>query len=229
MNKIKDLLLLAVTFTIAILLSVNLPQADSAIQNPPQFDIPTIETTLTLPTDALPVDLEKDGWHYSVYRSSFGVLCHSDTCLIAWNINDYYVTPWGKCFWHDTAGWQFAPAQGPEGKELTLPTEASASAIYGIDVSRTYERDGWKYWIQHLVPPRDRYHHEGHLYYKGILVPDGNRPNDFMITPFGTLYWHGKTKATRYGPQGWMRTPNPRYPMGDEIEPVPIDEYDFVD
>lgn len=139
-HKIKDMLLLVVAFTVAILLSINCHLAGSAVENPPQIDI---------------------------------------------------------------------------------------STIYGIDVSRTYEQDGWKYFVEHLIPPRDRYHHEGHLYYEDIKVPDGNRLNDFIITPFGTLYWHGHEKVTRYGPQGWMRIPNPRYPAGDEIDLV--DDYDFVD
>ena len=108
MNKIQDLLLLVVAFTVAILLSINLQLADSAVEIPPQVVIHTIDDSeLTLPTNALPVDLVKDGWHWSVTRNGFGVLCHEDMCLLAWNINDYYVTPWMRCFWRGEAGWQF--------------------------------------------------------------------------------------------------------------------------
>lgn len=231
MNKLKDLFLLVITFSIAILLSVNLQLTDgsSVVENPAQPNQPTVDVSIAVPTDASPIPMEKDGWHWSVYRDSMGVLCYKDSCLIANDINDFYVTPWGKCFWQGDAGWQFAAVSGPAGKELTIPNElTSTKAIYGIDISRTFENGAWKYYVEHLVPPRDRYHHEGHVYYDGKEVPDGNKPNDYLVTPFGYLYWHGTSKVTRYGPQGWMRIPNPRHPIGDEVSPVTIDSYDFT-
>lgn len=104
---------------------------------------------------------------------------------------------------------------------ITTPT------VYARDISRTYEMGDWKHYIEHLVPPGDRYLHVGHLYYSGREVRDASNYNDYMVTPWGKIYWMGKTRATRYGPQGWMRTPNSRFPIGQELSPVE-DGYDFT-
>ena len=111
-NRVQKLACPTEIYTTVIISRIS---ADSAVQNPPQVYTPIIETTFTLPTNVLPIDMKKDSWHYFVNKDGFGVLCHSDMCLIAWNINDYYVTPWGQCFWQNVAGWQFVPAKGPEG------------------------------------------------------------------------------------------------------------------
>jgi len=89
--------------------------------------------------------------------------------------------------------------------------------VYVMDISRTYEMGDWKHYIEHLVPPGDRYLYKGHLYYQGREVKDASNYNDYIITPWGKLYWVGKTRVTRYGPQGWMRTPNARFPIGQEV------------
>ena len=100
--------------------------------------------------------------------------------------------------------------------------------VYAMDISRTYEMGDWKHYIKHLVPPGDRYLHVGHLYYNGREVQDASNYNDYMKTPWGNLYWVGKTRVTRYGPQGWMRTPNARFPIGQEIFPMESD-YNFTE
>jgi len=100
--------------------------------------------------------------------------------------------------------------------------------IYAMDISRTYERGNWKHYIQHLVPPGDRYLYQGHLYYKGREVQDARNYNDYMRTPWGNLYWVGKTRVTRYGSQGWVRTPNLRFPIGQEVFPTEND-YNFTE
>lgn len=94
------------------------------------------------------------------------------------------------------------------------PADIKEGNIYGIDVSRTYEMDGWVYKVEHLVPPGHRYHHQGRLYRDGKEAPDGRRFNDYIDTPFGRLFWVGKGPGFRYNPQGWMREPDPRYPLG---------------
>lgn len=228
MNKLHDLFLLTVAFVVVICISVSMRTNLGANTASTQPNI-----TIGLPSD-LPGDLREDGWHFYIYEGSRGVLCYKNQCLIASQINDYYVTPWGNCYWHDTTGWHFKAAKGPMGDKLEIDNLKGDSfygempTVYAMDISRTYEMGVWKHYIKHLVPPGDRYLHVGYLYYNGREVKDASNYNDYMKTPWGNLYWVGKTRVTRYGPQGWMRTPNARFPIGQELFPDEEDGYDFT-
>jgi len=231
MNKLKDLFLLVVTFSIAIVLTVNLRTADSNASHT-QSEQQVIVDVSAPPAPPV-VDMEKDGWYWYLYKGTRGCLCTANQCLIAFNINDYYVTPWGKCYWHGDKGWWFTKADGPVGEELTPPTTVDLKAetqsdYFGVDISREYTSGVWRYSIEHFVPPGHRYHHEGHLYYNGHELPTPTRINDYYVTPWGRLYWVGM-KRIRWEPNGWMRTPNPRSPMGRELTPLEIENYDLVD
>ena len=114
MNKLKDILLFAVAIGLTICLTVSLRTISGANTYPAN----TTNIVIDLPSD-FPGDKREDGWHYYIYEGTRGCLCYKDSCLIGPEINDYYVTPWGKCFWHgEPAGWRFNAAKGPLGTEL---------------------------------------------------------------------------------------------------------------
>jgi hypothetical protein len=211
MNRIKDLTLLA----IALGLVIGISMANKF--TPSQVPAPTSQSRsldIGIHFDSSEGKIQ-EGWYWYLYEGERGSLCYKNTCLLGHDTNDYYVTPWGKCFWHNnTIGWQFEAAAGRLGKEL------KPQNLKGIDISRAYIMGPWRYAVTHLVPPGHRYHLEGRLYYHGQEVQEPTQFNDYITTPWGNLYWVGWTQATRYGSRGWIRVPDPRYPPGTNVTPT---------
>jgi len=109
-----DLFLLTVVVSVIMAISVDL-QANLNTNSAPA----STNISIDLPSD-FPGDLRENGWHFYIYKESRGILCYGNQCLIALQINDYYVTPWGNCYWHATTGWQFHAAKGPIGNKLEV-------------------------------------------------------------------------------------------------------------
>jgi hypothetical protein len=99
----------------------------------------------------------------------------------------------------------------------TPPASATQPAVLKPLEAGVFTSGKWEYRCIVTLPGTRSEGRLGELRYDGKMLPEPANTNDYVLTPWGLIYWYGKGNIPWNG-RGWIPTnPSDRKPIGDLV------------